>query len=71
MNSQDMTVIASSDLNALRTAICRIGEALRTMEREDTEELLRSVLFDAALRNQDAAMDVLERIDEGEPSAAT
>jgi len=69
MNSQDMTVIASSDLEALRTALCRIGTALHALEKEDTDEILRSVLLDAALRDKDAALDVFERLDESEPSA--
>ena len=70
MSSQDKTVIASSDLSALRTAIYRLGTALRTMKKEDTDEVLQSVLIDAALRDQDAALDVFERIDGSKLSAA-
>lgn len=62
MNTQDKIVIATADLNALRIAVQRIGTALRTMKKEDTDEILRSVLIDAALRDQDAALDVFERI---------
>ncbi len=69
MSSQDKTVIASSDLKALRTAVQRIGTALRTVKKEDTDEILRSVLFDAALWDQDAALDVFERIDGSKLSA--
>lgn len=67
-NQDEVTVIPITDLSALRTAIRRIGEALHTMGREDTGELLREILFDAAQRNQNDAMDVLERIDESEPN---
>jgi hypothetical protein len=70
MSSQDMTVVASTDLKALRTAVYRIGTALRTMKKDDTDEILRSVLLDAALRDQDAALDVFESIDGSKLSAA-
>ncbi len=69
MKTQDKTVIATADLNALRTAVQRIGTALRTMKKDDTDEILRSVLLDAALRDQDASLDVFERIDGSKLSA--
>lgn len=68
-NQNKVVVIATSDLNALRIAVQRIGTALRTMNKGDTDEILRSVLLDAALRDQDAALDVFERIDGSELSA--
>lgn len=70
MSTQNKIVIATVDLNALRTAVQRIGATLRTMTKEDTDGILRSVLLDAVLRDQDAALDAFERIDGSKLSAA-
>ena len=69
MEKKGKIVIESMELDTLHAAIVRIGTALRHT-KESADEMLRLVLIDSAINDQDHALDALERINESLTTAA-